>query len=314
MNWTIRLSDRGDLPGIVNAQNVCSPIHRLTLAEVERDADTLPSELQRIVYVALVRDKVVGYAIAQRLAGMYHPQKFMMELGVRPRYRRRGIGSALFEALSSNLKTLDVLSITVQVSEQDPVSMKIATDRGFVEQKRDFVSELRVAHFDKALIDESRNRMASYGINLCSFDEVDSPSFRREWFDLFCVVRQDVPRSYPPTPISFEFFEQQVIEDPDLARTATMFAFKDGRCIGFTGGYFDQKHKILDQWLTAVHRDSRSLGVAMALKTTQIMEAKRLGLKSIKTDNDSRNAPMLAVNAKLGFVRQPAVLSMRKEY
>lgn len=52
----------------------------------------------------------------------------------------------------------------------------------------------------------------------------------------------------------------------------------------------------------------------MALKLALIEEAKRLGAKSIKTDNDSRNAAMLAINDKLGFVRQPAVLSVVKDF
>ena len=35
---------------------------------------------------------------------------------------------------------------------------------------------------------------------------------------------------------------------------------------------------------------------------------------AVRTDNDTRNAPMLAVNARLGFERQMAVLVMQKDY
>jgi len=313
-DWIIRPFNIEDLGAIVKVQNVCAPVHKVGLGEMQRDMETLAPELQRIIFVAASGQEIIGFCSAQRQAGTYHPRKFMLELGVSLDFRRKGIGSALYDAMTSHLQPFSVISLSVQVAESDVGSVKFATDRGFAEQKRDFVSELSVPSFDMSLFVESKAKMAEQGVEIRCFDELDSPDFRRTWYDLFCEVRQDVPRSEPPTPITFEFFDEQVINEPDLARTATLFAFKDGQCIGFTGGFHDKDNSLLDQWLTAVKREYRGLGVAFALKTFQIAATKELGIATIKTDNDARNAPMLAINGRLGFIRQPAVLSMRKDY
>ena len=56
--------------------------------------------------------------------------------------------------------------------------------------------------------------------------------------------------------------------------------------------------------LTGVDRAYRGRKIAQALKLQTILYAKACGADSIATQNDSVNAPMLAINRKLGYVRQ----------
>ncbi len=51
----------------------------------------------------------------------------------------------------------------------------------------------------------------------------------------------------------------------------------------------------------------------MALKLKGIDFAKRSGYDTIETMNASNNAPMLALNTKLGFKRQVGWISMEKD-
>jgi mycothiol synthase len=84
--------------------------------------------------------------------------------------------------------------------------------------------------------------------------------------------------------------------------------------VGFTGAYKGAREGWVDQWLTAVTREVRGRGIATALKVRQLEAAQALGFSTVRTDNDTRNTAMLAVNGKLGFVRQPAALVMKKEF
>ena len=52
--------------------------------------------------------------------------------------------------------------------------------------------------------------------------------------------------------------------------------------------------------------------IALALKLLSIRAALRWGADYIRTNNDSQNAPMLAINRKLGYVPQPGGYRMVK--
>ncbi len=309
MNWTIRPATIEDTDGIIAVQNDCAQMHKLHRSEYLRDLETLEPDLQRMVLVADSEDQVVGIAIMNREAGSYHPNKFMLELGILESHRNQGIGQDMYEMVERHLRSLDVIKITVQVSESNEIGLKFVKSRGYIQEKRDFVSVLNVNSFDPSKYTEPL-----IDIEIRSFEDFDSPQTRREWCDLICLVRHDVPRSSPPTPLAFEFFEEQIMIEPDLVRSATLFAYQNGQMIGFAAGSHDTGLNQFDQWLTGVHSDYRKKGVAFALKVAQATEVKRLGIATIKTDNDTRNAPMLKVNDKLGFVRQPAVISLQKDF
>ncbi|MEI7986720.1 MAG: GNAT family N-acetyltransferase [Armatimonadota bacterium] len=309
MTWTIRSATIEDTDGIIAVQNDCAQMHKLHRSEYLRDLETLEPDLQRMVFVAESAAQVVGFVIMNRQAGQFHPNKFVLEMGILESFRSLGIGQALYQMAESHLRSLDVINVSVQVKESNDLGIKFVKARGYIQQKRDFVSVLNLDSFDP-----TQYPSKSPDLEIRSFEDCDSPQVRREWFDLFCVVRHDVPRNAPPTPLEFEFIEEQVMTEPDLVRSATLFAYQNGQMIGFTAGFHDQELSQFDQWLTAVHRDHRKKGVALALKVAQAIEVKRLGIATIKTDNDTRNAAMLKVNDKLGFVRQPAVVSLGKDF
>ncbi|HLO98641.1 MAG TPA: GNAT family N-acetyltransferase [Fimbriimonas sp.] len=309
MSWTIRPWDLNDVEGIVRVYNEFAPMHPLTVAIFMRELETLEPRFQNIIFVAEEQAEIVGVALMSCSASSYHPQRFLLDLGVSNAHRSKGIGTALYETTVNHLKTLDVLSISIQVGEENQSGLKFATKRGYVEQKRDFVSILDLSTFDPPTFSAKEQT-----VEIRSLQETDSPEVRRQWYELWSRVRHDVPRSEPATPLSFEFFEEQIVNEPDLVHSATLFAFVDSKMVGFTAGFHDVGANLFEQWLTGVDREFRGKHIALSLKVTQATEAKRLGIASVKTDNDTRNAPMLAVNDRLGFVRQPAVLSMKKEF
>jgi hypothetical protein len=51
--------------------------------------------------------------------------------------------------------------------------------------------------------------------------------------------------------------------------------------------------------------------VALGLKLLAIRAARRHGARYLRTNNDSENAPMLAVNRKLGYQPAPGYYRMR---
>lgn len=192
--------------------------------------------------------------------------------------------------------------------------MRFADLRGFNEIKRDFESRLEVQSFDLSPFATLETILQQNSVRLESWRDLDSAAFRLELHAVFSVARLDVPRSAPATPISFAFFERNILEDAEFLWDASFVALKDNRIVGFTGAYNGGAAGSADQWLTAVTREMRGHKVALALKVKQLEALKKLGFNAVRTDNDTRNAPMLAVNARLGFERQAAVLVMQKDF
>ena len=64
---------------------------------------------------------------------------------------------------------------------------------------------------------------------------------------------------------------------------------------------------------TCSARSHRGRGIARAVKMETLGQAIELGVRSVRTDNDEQNAPMLHINEKLGYHRVPGFLSYLKE-
>ncbi len=314
MNYTIRDFKPGNASAFIAAQNEAVPLHPLSLGEFARDLEKLEPHLQYHLLVAEGNGEIMGAANYYRNPGAYHPHKFQLQLFVRPEFQSKGIGNALYDAVLEGLRPLEPISLRAQIRENEPTAIRFALNRGFEETKRDFESILETIHFDASAYDGLISRLKSEGVTFKTFRELDTPEFRHAFHEVFGIVRLDVPRSEPPTPLTFAFFIENVIDDPEMLQDVFWFALLGEEILGFTGGYSGAKPGWMDTWLTAVRREYRGRGIAQALKVLAIQAAKEAGFSSIRTDNDTRNSAMLAVNVKLGFARQPAVLSVRKMF
>ena len=68
--------------------------------------------------------------------------------------------------------------------------------------------------------------------------------------------------------------------------------------------YYPERNSAYNAF-TGVERDYRGRGLAQALKLLAVRFAQHYGAAYIRTNNDSQNAPMLAVNRKLGYRPEP---------
>jgi mycothiol synthase len=266
-------------------------------------------------FVAEDDGQVIGVAEYDQSVASYHPQRFLLELFVHPDFHGQGIGKALYDKVLESLQPHNPISARVQVRESSERALRFFAERGFVETKRDWVSVLDVASCDLTPYAGLESSLTSEGITFTTLGELreKDPEALRKFHTLFSEVRLDVPRSEPATPISFEFFIDNLINAPDFDGRLFLVALDGDEYIGFSGMYPFGDTKALDQWLTGVKREYRKRNIALALKIRAIQFAKDNGYVSIRTDNDSTNLGMLAINDKLGFKRGAANLSLLKQ-
>lgn len=306
MKFEIRPVSIDELGAFVEVHNAFRHEQIVSESQLRRDDETFRPDQREHRRLAWMNDRPAGFSSVQRQIGGEEGNWFLA-IGVFEPFRGQGLGTRLYDLAMEIVGQSSWLKVSTQVREHDLDSLAFARAKGFAEQKRDFPS---VIDLQETVIDPVR----AEGIDLVPFSALDSAEFRRAFHELFEEVRQDVPRSSPPVRFEFEEFERIVLTDPALMRDGTLVALEGGRPVGFSGIFDEGRAGWVGQWLTGVRRSHRRRGIARALKTHQLAWLKANGYRWVQTDNDSRNTTMLAINEQLGFVRQPALISMAKHY
>ena len=159
----------------------------------------------------------------------------------------------------------------------------------------------------------TEQRALAAGITIVTMAQLQAsdPAHRQRLYDLDIQATLDEPHPEPITPVARATYDGWIFDNPNYLPDGNFIALDGERYVGMSTLRSSQADpRELYVGFTGVLRDYRGKGVAMALKLRAIDYARRRGAATIKTWNDSRNQPMLAINEALGFQRQPAWISL----
>ncbi|MCS7240692.1 MAG: GNAT family N-acetyltransferase [Candidatus Bipolaricaulota bacterium] len=308
--------DTRDFAAIVNIDNVCDPEHRYTVEQFRYDYEKFDTKKYVMrYYLAEVDGKAVGYACYHHMPQRFHPQRFWIWIAVLPEFRHREIGSALYTRILADLQALAAKFLHTSTRETWADTIRFLEKQGFREVMRSWESHLDVTSFDPRPFEEYLVRVEREGIVLTTLaaEKEADPDWLVKVHALHNAVMADVPSSAPFTPLSLEEFQRRTLNNPDLLPDGYFLAKKGGEYVGESFVFrIPAEPGHLSQGLTGVRREYRGKGIALALKLKVIAYAKAHGYTLIKTWNATTNQPMLAINEKLGFRRQPAWIEYAK--
>lgn len=265
-------------------------------------------------WVAERGGRVVGAAEYDQMAGRYHPDKYELELFVHPDLHGQGLGSRLYSHLMADLGALDPVAAEMAVREDMGRGLRFLLERGFAERQRTWESVLDVLRLNPAPYAGLTRRLLEAGVAIKTIPELyEDPDRDHKLYELDWELRQDVPATLPATRRSFDQWHEHVFGDPTFLPDAYFVAVDGGRYVGISN-LRKQDDEIIRTGLTAVRRDYRRRGIALALKLHGIAYARAHGHRVLRTFNESNNLPMLSINEKLGFVKKPAWLHMVKAF
>ncbi|MCA0455116.1 MAG: GNAT family N-acetyltransferase [Chloroflexi bacterium] len=263
-------------------------------------------------FVAEADQRIVGYAILLRQTWM-PGGRFFVKVWALPDKRNKGIGAALYDAAVERARAYGATSFDSNVLDNEAHSMRFAEARGFTTIRHLFESEIDLRQFDPSRFEGVLEQVQASGIRLFTLADVgNTPENLYKLWDVNYTVYQDDPGATSPFPNFDEF--QKLTGGASWFNPAGQFLAADGDTfVGLGALRHNAENKSCHNMMTGVLREYRGRKIALALKLLTIRYAQQLGALTITTDNDSQNAPMLAINRKLGYMPLPGVYRLLKE-
>ncbi len=271
---------------------------------------------RRVLYrvIGEIDGVAAGYAEYFQLTWCAEPDYIETFICVHPVYHGYGLGTALWQHVHQAWQALQPRHVLLRVREDWHTGRTFAEHRQFREARRWWTSRLELATFDPSPFHSAIERVEAQQIELRSFAELATkdPAF---WMKLYEFERQtscDVPSAFPTQIPAYERWIKFYQPDYGALWEGSFAAIAEGEIVGISTLEILDNDTDLEVGFTAVHRDYRGRGIALALKLATIAYAQAAGATGIRTDNDSVNLPMWQINQRLGFRRGPVWIVMRR--
>ena len=254
-----------------------------------------PKEARRRYWAAEEDGRVVGWATAFVVyESAERPGGF--RISVLEEHRGRGVGGALYD------RCLDHLT-AAGVSRVDSLSQDADADAAFL-RARGFRhrSTTTVCGVDPAVVTPG---VAPDGIELRPLADLDPQLV----FALDAEASVDIPNE-DNDDLRFEQWHADYWAHPDVDLESSVAAVAGGIPVSYSLLHASGDRGM--SGMTGTLRSHRGRGLAELVKRATLGNAAARGIRLAYTHNDETNAPMLRVNAKLGYVPRAALLGWKR--
>jgi GNAT superfamily N-acetyltransferase len=302
-----------DLPRMAALINAVEP-EPVTLAQFQEwyghMHHTSPGRVCRWMVATNERDEAIGFSevVHETWAATGH---FFVRVTVDPQRCGQGVGSALYADAQAFLDSQGAISLTSEARDDCPASLHFAERRGFTVERHHFISALDLTAFDETPYREVIPALEAAGIRFFSLADLgDSQAARLKLYELYHTTSLDEPDGHGADK-PFSEFEQWFLDAKWSHPDGQLIAAEGETWVGLASVALPPESESAYNLMTGVLRPYRGRKIALALKLKAIRCARSHGARILRTHNDSLNAPMLAINRKLGYRPQPGKYSLR---
>jgi len=298
----IREASIDDAPAAAALVRLVTPEWVTSSAGVRHFITTTPPAARRRWWCAEEHDGIVGWISAGLVVDTSEPGVAWVSLAVHPDHRRRGIGAALATLAEEHLAAIGSRRM-LGWSRGDEGSAAFARSRGFTQTGSHDI--LSVDPREVAPPDPPD------GVELLPFTAFEHDPAPIHHVDSVSVL--DEPGEVTFDQLPFDRWLEDYWSHPLLDHEASCVAVVDGVPAAATFLQTDREEGNGSNNGTGTLPEFRNRGLATLAKRASLTWAAELGVTRVYTGNDVTNAPMLAINRRLGYAPRSTMKSWARD-
>jgi GNAT superfamily N-acetyltransferase len=263
------------------------PTATVNRAAIVSRISAIPERAGLRIWIAEANGEAIGRADAFLNFFSKGSRTCFVGVTVRSDHRRRGIASDLYELCLAHAAELGAEGLITNFYE-NPAGVAFALARGWRKVRAETESVL-----DPRTVTEA----VPADVDLRPVAEVDP---RLVW-KVDAEATLDVPQTETVDDIPYDEWEKHVLRYPMFEPYGSFVAVVDGVVAATSLLVADRESGRATNMFTGTLREYRGRGLARAVKLATTHWAAANGITQITTTNDETNAPMLAVNRRLGY-------------
>lgn len=236
---------------------------------------------------------------------------------VKPQHRRQGVGRMLYQDLERSAKSAGIQRLDTTIRENRPECLSFAHACGFKERTHSLGMELDLSSFNDHLYDETLEKLKSEGFQFTSMDKLgNTEDSQRKLYALNDMTGLETPGAEGMHSwLDFEDFQKKVCQSSWYRPAGQMLAIDT-----YTGEWaamsaitrFDGSEYAYNLH-TGVDKRYRGRKLAQAVKVLALRYARQeLEVNIVRTNNNSLNHPMIAINRKFGYIPAQGSYTLEK--
>ena len=277
-----------DAPALVELTHQINPTAVVNVASYVHRAQSVPERAGARGWVAEVDGRAVGRVECFSNFFTEGSRNGAINVAVLEKHRRRGIGAALYEVGRRHAETLALEDLLASFHENG-AGIAFATGLGFREAR---------VEIESALDPRDVREAPSPDVDLRPVSAVDP----RLVYNVDLEATLDMPQTEPVDHVPYGEWENHVLRHPSFTAEGSFVAIVDDVAAAVSLLVADVASGRAHNMFTGTLRAYRGRGLALHVKLASIQWAAAHGITMMATTNDETNAPMLAINRRLGYV------------
>lgn len=199
-------------------------------------------------------------------------------------------------------------------AEDEPETLGVLASLGYYRARTERVWDLDLRGSGPRLkheADEARRDAAASGIELTTLAGWRDPDALKKLYELDATTRQHIPTTLPITREAYEDYVRRS-KSPDRPADRFWIALDGDLPVALSYLRYPPIRGTVWTGYTCSDARYRGRGLARAVKLQTLAQAVDLGVPSVRTDNDSENAPILHINERLGYEPRPGFVEHHK--